>query len=238
MSNYTSRTYTISDQNLVQIAKERLGFVKRDWSDFLRDEEMQTVFKSTLIAQKAMEHCIDGFANANKYLMNFEMASETLREKIAQLEIELTAASGANTLITLEKRFERLTQFSDINLLAIAIALVKRARFFMENSKLSPLGVECSEYLEIQCKIFEEQLSVKVQKQIEKALADEECAYVGNLLFDRLSFLCNLGKRKYFQTNWEKYKDYAMPDENLNVTRIITLVNHFNKGYHPKAVNE
>lgn len=238
MSNYTTRAYTFSDHTLVELAKERLGFVKRDWSDFLRDEDMESVFKSTLIAQKAMEHSMEGFVNANKYLMNFELASETLRERIAQLETELTLASGAKALITAEKRLERLTQFSDVNLLAIAIALVKRARFYMENAELSQLGIECTEYLEIQCNIFEEQLSMKVQKQIEKALADEECAYVGNLLFDRLSFLCNLGKRKYFQANWDKYKNYVMPDENLNVTRIITLVNHFKKDHHQKSVNE
>lgn len=238
MSNYTARAYSFSDHALVGLAKERVAFVKRDWADFSHDEDMEEVFKSTLIAQKAMEHAMERFGTSNKYLLSLEMASATLREKIAQLESELTDASGKEATLNFEKRLDRLTQFSDTNLLAIAIALVKRARFFIENGKLSDLGIACTEFLEIQCNIFEDQLTAKVQKQIEKALADEECAYVGNLLYDRLNFLCNLGKRKYFQHDWEKYRNYILPDEHQNVTRIISLVTHYQNDYNAKAANK
>jgi hypothetical protein len=238
MPNYTTRAYSFSDQSLIDLAEERLSFVKRDWVDFLHDEDMESVFKSTLIAQKAMEQAMNRFFASNKYLLSLELASEKLREKISHLETELYIASGATSPLNAEKRLERLTQFSDTNLLAIAIAIVKRARFHIGKGSLSDLGIACTQFLDIQCHIFENQLAAKVRKQVERALADEECAFVGNLLYDRLNFLCNIGKRKYFQKNWDKYCKYILPDENQNVTRIITLVNHYRKGYNANVAGK
>lgn len=225
MSNYTTRLYRLNDAQLSDVACRFLNAVKRDWSDFSHDVDMMSVFKAVIVAENAMRSAMDKFKSSVRFSMGLEISADELRKVVHELELETLMAGGVDELLHAQRRMERLSNLYDTGLLAVAIALSKRANYFAETGKLSEVGLRALEVLKQLTLSFEKKLKEKVQKQLERALADEECAHVGNLLFDRLMFLSNLGKRRYFMCDWEKYQDYLMPDESNDVARLIILIN-------------
>lgn len=229
MSNYTTRLYRLNDAQLIDVSDRFLNAVKRDWNDFAQDVDMMSVFKSVIVAERAMRSAMEKSRSSARFVMGLEISAVELRLAVHELELELLKASGVDQVLHAERRMERLSNFNDAGLLAVAIALSKRASYNTEIGKLSEKGMSVLEKLKRLMVSFEEKQKEKVQNQLERALSDEECAHVGNLLFDRLMFLSNLGKRRYFMCDWEKYQDYLMPDESNDVLRLITLVNNYHE---------
>lgn len=220
MSQYISRTYGYTDNQLAVLTEQKLDVALRSWMTFAADEEMTDVYKSTLVALNAFKRSLERNASSSAFNATHITLRMDVIEAIIASEKLLLLESGANLIYVPEHRHEKLQQLNDPSLLAAGLTLIKRVQQTQteESSKESTL-----EALKASCNALEKALADRMNYYIQQAMLDEEIAYIGNLLYDRLMFLCAIGKRTFYSKSLKNYSAFLLPDEVQDMRRIIDL---------------